>query len=149
MCSSIKEGYGLTGMEAMACGAALVSSDYEAVHEYAKDGYNVLLSPVRDVNAMVENVSKVFDDASLLYNLSRNAIDSLKDFSWEEAIKKFEKFLFFDFFFLLFDLFLKSKKIMKEIFDKKDSRMRKIEIFFFIFEIFLSFLIFFQKYKKQ
>ena len=46
---AVKEGWGLTGMEAMACGCAYVSSDYGGVHEYADDGKEVLLSQPRDV----------------------------------------------------------------------------------------------------
>lgn len=43
MCPSIKEGFGLTGIEAMACGAAYMASDYGGVHEYAEEGRNVLI----------------------------------------------------------------------------------------------------------
>lgn len=90
MCSSIDEGYGLTGMEAMACGAVLATTDYEAVKEYALHGINSLLSPVRDVDAMVRNVEKLFEEPQYLYKLSKNGIVSLKDFDWEKAVDKLE-----------------------------------------------------------
>lgn len=94
LCATVAEGYGLTGLEAMACGAALVSTDYQGVHEYAKDGVNALLSPVKDVDALVVNVSKLFDDDELRYRIAEAGIQSVqKNFNWECAVDKFERVL--------------------------------------------------------
>lgn len=46
---AIEDGFGLTGAEAMACGAAYVASDYGGVHEYTENGINVLLTQPRDI----------------------------------------------------------------------------------------------------
>lgn len=43
-------------------GAVLVSSDYDGVREYAINGVNALLSPIRDSNSLVQNVALVFED---------------------------------------------------------------------------------------
>jgi len=86
MCSTISEGFGLTGMEAMACGAALASTDYLGVREYAKNGINALLSPVRDVDTMVANVCKLFEDDSLRQNIVSNGVQSLKSRDWSKAV---------------------------------------------------------------
>ncbi len=92
LCATVAEGYGLTGLEAMACGTALVSTDYQGVHEYATDGVNALLSPVKDVCALVANVSKLFDDDELRYQIAKSGIKSVqKDFNWDVAVDKFEK----------------------------------------------------------
>lgn len=89
--ATIKEGYGLTGIEAMSCGACLVSTDYTGVREYAVDGYNALLSPVGDIDAQVKNVIRVFEDADLREKLSQNGIKTGSKYSWEEATQKFEQ----------------------------------------------------------
>lgn len=89
ICSSIFEGYGLTGMEAMACGATLVSSDYEAVHEYAVNNVNALLSPVGNVDMMVDNVTYLFENEQDRSRLSKDGIKSLEKFNWETAIDTF------------------------------------------------------------
>lgn len=92
LCATVAEGYGLTGLEAMACGAALVSTDYQGVHEYATDGVNALLSPVKDVNALVSNVSKLFDNDELRYQIAEAGMKSVqKDFNWDVAVDRFEK----------------------------------------------------------
>lgn len=89
LCSSINEGYGLTGLEAMACGCALCSTNYSAVYEYAVSGTNCLLSNVGDINAQFNNVSMLFDDDLLRKTICENAVRSVQDFSWDVALGKF------------------------------------------------------------
>lgn len=72
MCTSVEEGYGLPGLEAMACGCAVCSSAYQGVFEYAVEGVNALLSPVRDVDSMVENVCKLFESENLRKRIAEN-----------------------------------------------------------------------------
>jgi glycosyltransferase involved in cell wall biosynthesis len=93
LCASIEEGYGLTGLEAMACGACLVSTAYRGVSEYAKDNYNALLSPVKDIDALVANVLYLFDNPSERKRISDNGIESVKDYSWEKAINSLCKMM--------------------------------------------------------
>ena len=90
MCSSINEGYGLTAMEAMACGAAVASTNYDGIYEYGIDGVNCLLSPIQNVDAMVKNVSKLFDEDELRYRISKQGRKSLASFDWKIAFEKFE-----------------------------------------------------------
>lgn len=93
LCATIDEGFGLTSLESMACGDILVSTAYTGVLEYAEDGKNALLSPVKNVDALVENVERVFEDENLRNTLVQNAQKSVQDFSWNIAVKKFEEAL--------------------------------------------------------
>lgn len=74
ICTSINEGFGLPGLEAMSCGCAVCSFAYKGVYEYAIDNYNSLLSNVRDVDEMVDNVRKLFEDENLMKEISLNGI---------------------------------------------------------------------------
>lgn len=89
MCSSINEGYGLTAMEAMACGAAVVSTNYEGILEYGKNNENCLLSPVKNSKAMAKNIERLFEDDELRYKISKQGRESLSVFDWKIATKKF------------------------------------------------------------
>ncbi len=93
LCPSIAEGFGLTGAEAMACGAAYVSSDYGGVHEYAEDGRNVLLSAPRDVDGLVNNVSYLFDHPEERIRMAETGYQDIHQFDWEKTLDKFEKVL--------------------------------------------------------
>ena len=89
LCSTIEEGFGLTGIEAMACGACLVSTNYKGVSEYAVNKYNALLSPVGDIEAQVNNVETIFNNPDIQERLSKNGVNYVKKFTWAEAMKKF------------------------------------------------------------
>lgn len=93
MCTSIEEGFGLTGAESMACGCALVSTSYKGVFEYAIDKENALLSPVGNVDAIVSNVEKLFRDQNLRTTLAYQANKDIQEFSWDKAYYKLEKAL--------------------------------------------------------
>ena len=93
MCTTVEEGFGLPGLEAMACGCAVVSSSYRGVLEYAVDGENALLSPVRDVDAMVTNIVKLFEDDELRKKIAENGIKTGKERSLEKSAKEFESIL--------------------------------------------------------
>jgi len=91
ICSSINEGFGLTGAESMACGCAFVSSDYGGVHEYAEEGRNVLLSPPKNVNHMVKNIILLLENDDMRIQLAKNAHDDIKRLSWNNSLKLFEE----------------------------------------------------------
>lgn len=91
LCPSIKEGFGLTGAEAMACGAAYISSDYGGVHEYTKEGRNVLLSAPRDVEGLVRNVSYLLVNNEERIRIAENGYHDIKRLDWNQSVNQFEK----------------------------------------------------------
>lgn len=94
LCSSLAEGFGLTGIESMACGCALVSTDTNGVREYAIDGYNAILCPIRDSDALVKNVQKVFEDNVLAINIATNGEKTVRErFDIKNAYNQFKKSL--------------------------------------------------------
>jgi glycosyltransferase involved in cell wall biosynthesis len=59
------EGFGLTLLEAMACGAPAVCADATAANEIVRDGENGLLFPPEDPEALAAAVIRVLDDSHL------------------------------------------------------------------------------------
>lgn len=90
---TIEEGFGLTGLEAMACGAALVSTNYLGVKEYAVDRKNALLSPVKDSTALSKNLQILFDNDNLRQTLANNGNKTAQSFSLDNAYKEFESII--------------------------------------------------------
>ena len=93
MCTSIKEGYGLPGLEAMACGCVVCSSGYKGVFEYAENEINSLISPVKDSDEMVKNICRAFEDDALRNRIIENAILTGKEKSQEKMAALFESIL--------------------------------------------------------
>lgn len=89
----INEGFGLTGAESMACGCALVSCDYDAVHEYAVDGDNAMLCPIKDSKALYKSMKKCIEDDTLRFRLAEQGVKDTEVMSWEKCTERFEQVL--------------------------------------------------------
>ena len=93
LCPTIREGFGLTGAESMACGCALVSTNYAGVREYAVDGRNSLLCDVNSENSLYKALKRCMEDNNLRIRLARTGNEDIQAFSWKSAIDKFERML--------------------------------------------------------
>ena len=87
------EGWGLPGAEAMACGAALVSTDHGGVRAYARHGYTALLSKPRDVEALAANISALLENDDLRRRLAAAGQHHVQQFTWAAAVDRMESLL--------------------------------------------------------
>lgn len=88
---TIDEGFGLTGLEGMICGSVLCATDFAGSREYVRPGENALISTARDVDGMVKNVERVFENAALRQKLSGNGVQMIRQFQWGRSVAEFEK----------------------------------------------------------
>jgi len=93
ICATIEEGFGLTGLEAMSCGAALVSTSYEGVKEYAVDKVNCLLSPICDSSALAENIEYLIENDEKRIELAMSGMKMAQNHSWENAMNIFRRYI--------------------------------------------------------
>lgn len=93
LCSSVEEGFGLCGAESMACGCAFATTGYRGVYTYAKDNVNALISPIKDVEALYENVCKLFEDKQLRIRLSQEGRKDIEQMSWNNAYEKMDRLM--------------------------------------------------------
>lgn len=91
VCGTINEGFGLTGVESMACGDALVSTDYLGVREYAENNINALLSPIKDVDSLANNICSLIHYDKKRVELAQNASKDVKKYSWDIAFNKLKQ----------------------------------------------------------
>jgi len=87
------EGWGLPGSEAMACGAALVSTDSGGVRGYAVNNKNALISPAGNVQLLSDNILTLLKNDELRIRLSKKGCEDINKFTYESATDKFESFL--------------------------------------------------------
>ena len=80
------EGWGLPGMEAMACGAALCSTDTGGVNEYAVHEQTALISPPRNPNRLAKNIIILLQNDALRYQLAKTGAEAIKKFTWTRSI---------------------------------------------------------------
>jgi GT2 family glycosyltransferase len=78
------EGFCQPGLEALACGVPLVTTDNGGCREYAIDGETALVVEPGDTDAMAVAIERLLDDAVLAKQLSENGLDMVaRDFDWE------------------------------------------------------------------
>ena len=78
------EGFCQPGLEAMACGVPLVTTDNGGCLEYAIDGVTALVVPPRDPVAMANAIRRLQNDEVLAKQLVANGLELVeRDFDWE------------------------------------------------------------------
>jgi glycosyltransferase involved in cell wall biosynthesis len=77
------EGFGLTVLEAMACGTPVVCSNSSSLPEVAGDA--ALLFPPDDVSALAQAMERVLTDTALQQQLRAQGLRQAARFSWERT----------------------------------------------------------------
>jgi glycosyltransferase involved in cell wall biosynthesis len=70
------EPFGLVPLEAMACGTPVVATGTGGSAEYLRDGYNCLLFPAGDPEALAARVLALSGDEPLRRRLGRNGVET-------------------------------------------------------------------------
>ena len=80
---SLYEGFGLPPLEAMACGAPVVTSDNTSLPEVV--GTNAVLVDAQNDESIAQGIVEILTNASLRTSLSRSGIERAKQFTWERT----------------------------------------------------------------
>lgn len=83
--TSPKEGWGITNLEAAACGTAVIASNSPGIRESVRDGETGYLVPHGDVAALASHMRRVALDRSLAERLGAQARSFATGFTWERA----------------------------------------------------------------
>jgi glycosyltransferase involved in cell wall biosynthesis len=82
------ESFGLSLLEASAAGVPVVCSNTGGVPEVFQDGFNALLYPPGDDNAMAKAIICLIQDRKLAKTISANAVETASRFTWERAAER-------------------------------------------------------------
>lgn len=85
------EGFGMPGLEAMACGVPLVTTDAGGTREYAIDGETAIVVPVGNIEAMKDGILKLIRNEPLRKKMAENGLKKAKEFDWEKSIDILEE----------------------------------------------------------
>ncbi len=81
---TISEAFGKALIESMACGLAPVTTSAAGPMEIVRDGYDALVVPTRDSDALGKALEQLIVDRSLLHQLRQNAYTTAQGYSWKE-----------------------------------------------------------------
>jgi glycosyltransferase involved in cell wall biosynthesis len=90
---SPKEGWGLTVVEANACGVPVVASDRPGLRDSVRDGETGFLVPYGDEEAFAQKALVLLGDRDLWLRMSRTAIDRVGELTWERCARGMEELL--------------------------------------------------------
>lgn len=90
---SLFDGFPAPPLQAMACGAALVTTAVEGVVEYARDGSNCLLCPPGDAGTLQAQASRLVTDPPLRDRLREEGLKTAEAFSAERSSAQLLQFL--------------------------------------------------------
>lgn len=83
--TSMKEGWGITNIEANAAGTPVVSADVPGLRDSVKVGSSGLLYPYADTEELARQLLNILSDSSLRDHLSHGAVEWAKQFSWDKS----------------------------------------------------------------
>ncbi|OHD56479.1 MAG: hypothetical protein A2Y33_15235 [Spirochaetes bacterium GWF1_51_8] len=87
--ASEKEGWGIAVIESNAAGLPAVGYRVEGLIDSISDGFSGFLVENGDYLQMAERITRLFTDAPLLKEISKNAIEWASRFSWENTADEF------------------------------------------------------------
>jgi glycosyltransferase involved in cell wall biosynthesis len=93
MFASPKEGWGITNLEAAACGTPVIASNSPGIRESVRDAETGFLVPHGDTRAMATAMLQLAHDPPLIAVLGRSARAFAETFTWERAAEETERHL--------------------------------------------------------
>jgi len=91
--ASPKEGWGITNLEAAACGTPVVASNSPGIRESVRDGDTGFLVPHGDTAAFAAALRRIAGSPALVGTLGSNARTFAESFTWERAALETESHL--------------------------------------------------------
>lgn len=92
ICNSEYESFCLPALEAMTCGAAVITTDNGGIRDFVIDRFNALVVKKHNQKDLTEKIELLINDIELKEKLMKNGIETSKKFTWEESVNKMEKY---------------------------------------------------------
>ena len=90
---SLEEGWGLTPIEAMACGAVVFGTRTGFVMDIGKNKINMMISNPKDIEAMVDNIENLIENHDLYLKIKNKGMDCAHSLSWSSGASQLLRYL--------------------------------------------------------
>lgn len=88
---SLEEGWGLTPLEAMACGCIVIGTNVGFVLDLGKHRENMMISNPGDINGMVNNIIELISDEELRNRIKCQSMADIKQLNWKISANQLEE----------------------------------------------------------
>ena len=90
---SLKEGWGLTNIEANACGTAVIAANSPGLRDSVKDGETGFLYEYGNIDQLAEKLEKILSDKNIRTDFEDGGRNWARKFSWDDAADSFLELL--------------------------------------------------------
>ena len=91
--TSVKEGWGISNLEAAACGTPTIASDVPGLRDSVVDGRTGFLVPHGDVEILSRRIEELLEDGEKRARFGRGARSFAEGFDWDASARAMEHFL--------------------------------------------------------
>lgn len=92
--ASLSESFGLPPLEAMASGTPVVMTNTVGSREYAINGENCLIVPIKKSHLLYLAMERILANESLCAKLKKGGIMTASRYNWKLSLEKFEQYLY-------------------------------------------------------
>lgn len=85
---SVKEGWGITNIEANACGTPVISADVPGLRDSVSNGVSGLLYPYGEIGQLADLILRVLREDEFRLRLSNGAIHWASSFTWDRSAQE-------------------------------------------------------------
>ncbi len=85
---SLMEGWGITTIEANACGTPVIASNVPGLRDAVHNPHSGLLVPYGDVDEFAKNIEDLIKDTKTRNIMSKESIDWAKKFDWDKSARE-------------------------------------------------------------
>ena len=92
ICASMYESFCLPVLEAMTCGAAIVTTNNGGNMDFVEDEKNALIIEKDNIDDIVEKIERLLNDENLKQYLIKNGVEESARYSWNITISTIEEY---------------------------------------------------------
>ena len=90
---SLKEGWGLTNIEANACGTAVIAARTPGLRDSVRDGQSGFLYDYGNIDELADKITLLLRDQTTRWRIEQGGLEWARQFDWDSASEKFETLL--------------------------------------------------------
>ncbi|AWR97471.1 glycosyltransferase [Acidianus sulfidivorans JP7] len=91
--TSFIEGWGMTIVEANACGTPAVAYDTGSLPEIIRNGYNGFVVKYKNFDGMADKIDYITSDENIMKDFSINSFNESKKYDWDITAKEYQRFI--------------------------------------------------------
>lgn len=92
VCASEYESFGLPILEAMSCGATVVTTDTGGCRDFVKDKENALMIEKHNIKDMKEKIELLINDKELRNRIIKNGLETARKYNWDNSTTLVEQY---------------------------------------------------------